>query len=156
MDAHTLLLSRVWGLSRAPGGASHAGALFSQPRDRQRRGAFRVGGANLFFRESFSAFSCEGIRKSEFTSPNLRPQPHLHRRTFSVIFIPPTPAAPPPSRPGPGDAGAIQLSRSIACISSGVDERPSNRLRAARRALKTGEETARSRRKSFRRSLIVI
>jgi hypothetical protein len=68
-----------------------------QPGDRQRRGAFRVGGTKLFFRESLSAFLCEGIRKSEFTSSNLRPQPHLHRRTFSVIFIPPTPPTPPPS-----------------------------------------------------------
>jgi hypothetical protein len=66
-----------------------SGALFSQPGDRQRRGAFRGGGTNLFFRASFSAFWCEGIRKSEFTSSNFRPQPHLHRRTFSVIFIPP-------------------------------------------------------------------
>jgi hypothetical protein len=57
--------------------------------DRQRRGAFRVGGTAIFFRESFNAFLCEGIRKSEFTSSNFRPQPHLHRRTFSVILIPP-------------------------------------------------------------------
>lgn len=69
--------------------AADAGVLFSQPGDRQRRGAFRVGGANLCFRESFRAFLCEGIKKSESTSSNLRPQPHLHRRTFSVIFIPP-------------------------------------------------------------------
>ena len=60
-----------------------------QPSDRQRRGAFLVGGTNLFFRESFSAFSCEGIRKSELRLSSLRPQPHLHRRTFSAIFIPP-------------------------------------------------------------------
>jgi len=33
-----------------------AGALFSRKGDRHRRGDFRIGGANVFFRESFNAF----------------------------------------------------------------------------------------------------
>ena len=65
---------------------------------RQRRGAFRVGGTNCFFRESLSAFWCEGIKKSEVASTSFRPQPHLQRRALSVIFVPPAPPPPGPSR----------------------------------------------------------